>query len=86
MHNTRCLGAINVSRKQEFSRLELEVELVFRLFLDAWGRSMCSGGRDLRMLKIKWSLIVIFFKLSARVVDFCIAESLKVGLHVLLQS
>jgi len=45
---------------------------------------MSSGGGDLRILKIERSLVVIFFKLSARVVDFCITESLEVGLHELL--
>lgn len=64
--------------------MELKVELFFRLLLDAWGWSMSSGGGDLRILKIERSLVVIFFKLSARVVDFCIAESLEVGLHELL--
>jgi hypothetical protein len=42
---------------------------------------MSSSGGDLRILK---SLVVFFFELGARVVDFCIAESLEVGLHELL--
>lgn len=64
--------------------MELKVELLIRLLLDARGWSMGCDGGDLRILEIERSPVVIYFKRRARVVDLRIAKSLEVGLDELL--